>query len=109
MGVFIRTGKDANPNGRPKGSSKKKFSYDVSVILKALGYCPFTHLVEMARDENWSKKERTQAAVELAQYVAPKLKAIEHTIGDENAGLSISFNFAPSQTANNAVKIEDER
>jgi len=67
---------NGNRNGRPKGS-KKHSGFNVEQILKDLNYCPFTHLYKMATDENWAKRERTQAAIELCGYVAPKLKAME--------------------------------
>lgn len=91
MGILLRTGKDANPNGRPKGS-KTKFRFDVAAILHELKYCPFTQLVEIARDLKWNKRERTQAAIELASYVAPKLKSIEIT-SDEANKISLNLNY----------------
>lgn len=95
MGVLLRTGKDANPNGRPKGS-KTKFRFDVAEILHKLGYCPFTELVKMARDEDWTKRERTLAAVELANFVAPKLKSIDHSIVSDSDKFQLIMNLAPS-------------
>lgn len=71
-----KKGSSPNPNGRPKGSKNHK-GFNVEQILKDLGYCPFTHLYKMATDKDWSKRERTQAAVELCSYVAPKLKSVE--------------------------------
>jgi|ERR1700692_1422210 len=72
----FKKGEVRNPNGRPKGSKNHK-GFDVTQILKDLKYCPFTHLYKMATDETWSKRERTQAAIELCTYVAPKLKSVE--------------------------------
>lgn len=76
MSNLWQKGKSANPNGRPKGSKNHR-GFNVEQILKDLKYCPFTHLYKMATDDKWSKRERTQAAIELCTYVAPKLKSVE--------------------------------
>jgi hypothetical protein len=42
-------------------------------------------MAEMANDETLSTQDRFQAAKEVAKYVTPQLKAIEHLDGDGNA------------------------
>ena len=86
----FKKGEVPNPNGRPKGSKNHR-GFNVEQILKDLKYCPFTHLYKMAMDENWAKRERTQAAIELCGYVAPKLKAVELSATQkENISLMIN-------------------
>lgn len=83
-------GDRGNPRGRPVGSKTNR-GFNVEQILKELKYCPFTHLYKMATDENWAKRERTQAAIELCGYVAPKLKAVELSATQkENISLMIN-------------------
>jgi hypothetical protein len=93
-----KKGVSPNPNGRPKGSKNKNtYAYKVGEILGELGYCPFTHLYQMATDETWSKRERTQAAVELCSYVAPKLKSIEIK-GEDLSNFNVTLNLTPKET-----------
>jgi len=107
----FKPGNNANPSGRPKGA-KNKVRFDVSQILSDLKYCPFTHLYNMANDESWSKRERTQAACELAGYVAPKLKAIEISADEFTEGFQMVFNVNKEKVADavdNVQRNEDSK
>lgn len=88
-------GKSGNPNGRPK----KEF-VNVRAILESIEYVdnngiprkgvdPFRELALLAVKAK-SEKVRREANADLAPYLAPKLKAIEHT-GDAHAPLSINL------------------
>jgi hypothetical protein len=104
----FKPGNKANPSGRPKGA-KSKVRFDVAQTLKDLKYCPFTHLYQMATDETWSKRERTQAACELASYVAPKLKAVEISSDSAKEGFQMILNVgAQKQTDGDASLQRDE-
>jgi hypothetical protein len=101
----FKPGNRANPSGRPKGT-KNKVRFDVSEILSNLKYCPFTHLYKIATDESWSKRERTQAACELAGYVAPKLKAIEINADELKEGFSMVFNVNKEKVADGVDNVQ---
>jgi hypothetical protein len=71
---------DARPNrgGRPKGSPNKR-SLEVADKLAALGCDPLEGMARIAMDKTASLELRGKMFAELAQYVAPKRKAVEHT------------------------------
>ncbi len=52
---------------------------DVAAKLEALGCDPIAGMAALARDEKATKELRGKMLSELAQYVAPKRKAIEHS------------------------------
>lgn len=63
--------------GRKKGVPNKK-TLAVAEKLEALGCDPIEGLARIAMDSD-EESLRLQANKELAQYIAPKRKAIEHT------------------------------
>lgn len=101
----FKKGQSGNPNGRPVGAKSIK-RFDVAQILGGLGYCPFTHLYKMANDPTWSKRERTQAACELAGYVSPKLKAIEISADELKEGFSMVFNVNKEKVADGVDNVQ---
>lgn len=104
----FKAGNNANPSGRPKGSTNK-IRFDVAKILKDGNYCPFTHLYKIATDETWSKRERTQAACELASYVAPKLKAVEITTDGDNSGFQMILNVGAQTQTNGDASLQCDK
>jgi hypothetical protein len=66
----------SNPNGRPKGS-KNKQTLAVTDRLEALGCDPIEGMARIAMDESADLSLREQMYKELAQYIAPKRKAVE--------------------------------
>lgn len=90
--------------GRPKGSKSKR-TYEAMAILDALGVNPIENLARIAaghpiraqiglnkdngdiivEDVIPTLEQQLAANKELAQYVAPKLKAIEHSGTDGGA------------------------
>jgi hypothetical protein len=73
---MFKPGMSGNPKGRPAGSKNEK-RYEVRKILEEHGCDPFAELAKLAMNAR-SEKVRCEAAAELAQYIAPKLKSIEH-------------------------------
>lgn len=103
----FKKGNTANPSGRPKGA-KTKIRFDVAQTLKDLNYCPFTHLHKIANDDGWPKRERTQAACELAGYVAPKLKAVELSASDIKEGFQFMFNIKKEENVGNKLQRDED-
>lgn len=91
----------ANPRGRPIGSIKKDI-YNVAKSLATMvlvdkdgnptkGFDPFYELAMLGKFAK-SEKVRCEACSELAHYVAPKLKHIEHS-ADKDSPLNVVLNF----------------
>ena len=74
--MTFRAGQSGNPNGRPKGS-KNKQTVAVTDRLEALGCDPIEGMAQITMDESADLSLRGQMFKELAQYVAPKRKAME--------------------------------
>jgi hypothetical protein len=77
------------PPGQPKtgGGSRKgipnKLNVDIAAKLAAMGCDPIAGMANIALDTENDLDLRAKMFSELAQYVAPKRKAIEHS-GDES-------------------------
>ncbi len=72
MAKGIKTG------GREKGTPNKR-TQEVIAKLADLDCDPISGMAKIALDENNSPELRGRMFSELAQYIAPKRKAIEHT------------------------------
>lgn len=75
--------------GRKKGVPNKR-TQDIVDLLeeKFPGYNPIVSMAAIANDETLPRDIRMAAHKEVAQYVAPKRKAIEHS---GNAGLTVTI------------------
>ena len=69
--------------GRSKGTPNKR-TQEVVDKLRELGCDPIEGMAHIASDESVDLPLRAQMLKELAQYVAPKRKAVEHS-GDAAA------------------------
>lgn len=94
----FQKGLSGNPNGRPKGA-KNKVRFEVAEILKEEGCNPFKILAQLAlgnadynRGVQVTGYLRKDAAAELAQYIAPKLKSVELT-GDQLENFTLFMNY----------------
>ena len=50
-----------------------------------------------------SDELKVTAAKEIAQYVSPKLKAIEHSAGEDGLGLNLYMNLGPKPKSGNGA------
>ena len=73
--------------GRPKGALNKR-TVDVIDKLAALRCDPIEGMARIAMNENNPVELRARMYSELAQYVAPKRKALEHSA---DAGMLEAF------------------
>ena len=76
---------------RPKGTPNK----DKKQLLRALqkihpDYSPLDELLKLAFNEESTISEKISCHKEIAQYVFPKLKAVEHT-GEQDLTLNITW------------------
>lgn len=74
--------------GRSSGTVNKR-TEDVIERLQALGRDPIEGMAKLAMDETIDLSIRAQMYKELAQYVAPKRKAVEMQI-DVDEGISMA-------------------
>ena len=77
-GKPFEKGTSGNPNGRPKGSKSIKTKL-VEEKLAALDYDPIRAMVELAKDDETPVAVKAKLASELASFVFPKRKAVEHS------------------------------
>jgi len=87
--------------GRQKGSRNKAktFREELRAYCDAIGADPFRYMADLLVT-NASHVLRLRAAVELAQYLEPKLRAIEHTAAGGQP-LVILHKWAPPETIRN--------
>src|SRR4051794_30217450 len=83
--------------GRPRGSRNKR-SLAVEEKLAEMGCDPISAMALLAMDERVAIELRIKLYCELAGYVAPKLKAIEHT-GDVAAHRFVIMGAEPDATS----------
>ena len=76
--------------GRTRGTPNKK-TLEIQDRLCSIGCDPIQGMADLAMDANNSPELRGRMYAELAQYVAPKRKAVEHSHADEQ---SIIFNLS---------------
>ena len=80
--------------GRQKGTPNKK-TLDVANCLQALGCDPIKGMALIAMDEGNTPELRGKMFSELAQYIAPKRKAVEHST-DPDAPMQLEVAWAAS-------------
>jgi hypothetical protein len=87
--------------GRQKGTPNKR-TEEIQAKLEQMGCDPLEGMARLAVDENNSPELRGRMYAELAQYVAPKRKAIEHSSdigGTAFAEFLMSLNTQPKPKA----------
>jgi hypothetical protein len=75
--------------GRKAGTPNRK-TKEIGGLLESLGCNPIEGMVRIANDPRASLELRGRMNAELAQYVYPKRKAVEHS-GTEEASFTIIF------------------
>ena len=76
--------------GRVAGTPNKR-TQDVIERLATLGCDPIEGMARIAMDESNAPELRGRMFAELAQYVAPKRKAVEHSAEDGTASVTFSW------------------
>lgn len=80
--------------GRQKGTPNKPKQALVEMMAERWpGYHPVLAMAAIANDESVELETRFQAHKEVAQYVEPKRKAIEHT-GSEGGPVRMTFGWS---------------
>jgi hypothetical protein len=89
--------------GRAKGTANKDKADLLQQIRDHIGdqdWHPVLAMAEMAVDEDLPQDTRTAMVKEVAHYVSPQLKAIEHTAADDAFGLTLHMNLGAAKKAN---------
>jgi hypothetical protein len=99
---LFKPGQSGNPQGRRPGSkNKKSYLSEVVEICEVNGVNPFEILAQIAAGtlekpdgnrETINACLRKEAAAELCQYLAPKLKAVEISNDPQNP-IQVYMNF----------------
>lgn len=70
-------------------------------------YCPVKHMAGIACNESNDVSIRLQASKEVAQYIYPKLKSVEHSGSvDENKIQIVMVNYADYNKLNNQQEMK---
>jgi hypothetical protein len=80
--------------GRVKGTPNKT-TVAVAERLEAIGCDPLEGMAKIAMDINTPIEVRAKLYSELAQYIAPKRKAIEHTGDPTGTGAALGVLVVP--------------
>jgi len=78
-------GKNKGNNGNG-GGAPKKVNFNRENIMRQLqenNADPFQHMIDVMQNSILDDDIRMSAAKELAQYIAPKLKSVEHKVSDD--------------------------
>jgi len=90
----FKPGESGNPKGPGKGYKKAK-TIMIEQRLKDLGCDPLEVLATICNDKNEDTSLRLHAAKELANYIYPKRKAVEHST-ENGESLSFTVNMVDS-------------
>lgn len=88
--------------GRQKGTPNKK-SLDISEKIKKLGCDPFEGMIKIAEEALLSKDLALAGNMykELAQYIAPKRKAVDISTDNESAAVrEVEVRYVKADNAN---------
>jgi hypothetical protein len=81
--------------GRPVGASNKNKRGLMARLQREFpGYHPIVEMARIANDPAQEVGLRAQMHTQVAKYVTPQLKAVEHT-GADGAQLEITVNVVP--------------
>ena len=93
MGVDIARGR--RTGGRTAGTPNKR-TLDVIERLDQLGCDPIEGMAKIALDPQNPVELRARMFSDLAQYIAPKRRAVDHSATDGTGNITISW--LPTQT-----------
>lgn len=99
--VFGNRGKGRKPG------SKNRNKYEVAERLKVLGFDVLSEMVQLYRDPDTKSETKAKMAGDLLKYVAPQLKAVEHS-GDEDNPVALKIVWAGDVDDNLEEEDEDE-
>jgi hypothetical protein len=91
MAVGRKTG------GRAKGTPNKDKAELLQLIRDHVGdqeFHPVLAMAEIAVSDDYGVETRTAMLKEVSQYVAPKLKAVEHSADTDGFGLTLHMDLA---------------
>lgn len=78
---LFQRGQSGNPAGRPRHSHTRKELLDMLYERFGDDYDPLVKLAEIAADPETSRSLRVRCLAEIAPYIHPRRKAVEHDLG----------------------------
>ena len=92
------------PGGRPKGSGNKRKSVLLARLQKEFeDYHPVAELARIAMNPKNDTAIRLQAHKEVAKYVEPQLKAVEHTGETKHVLLTVAEQIKAAENASDSA------
>ena len=87
----------ARKRGRPPRRRWRTYIQDLFERAETEeGFCPFTELKKIAQNYNETTSDRIKALIEICNYLAPKVRAVDGADTDKRAlNLNISLNGQP--------------
>lgn len=118
--------KGRKTGGRTAGTPNKKSEELLEAIRLAVGDKDYHPVIQMAlvatnndvverwikvkggehiqvEEPKFSEELQLQAAKEVARYVAPQLKAVEHSAGEDGLGLNLHMHLGPPPKKGNGA------
>ncbi len=107
--MFVKGQAPPPGSGRPKGALSRRTlaRLDAAETLSSLKFDPIKEMVKLFKKPNQTDEIKVRLSVELAGFVYPKLRSIEHIVQAQKRGTTTLFE-ALGVLAAEAAKVRGE-
>ena len=88
--------------------SKHKITRDVAGLLNELGCNPIEGMAKLATDPKTSEPIRARMHAELAKYVHPQLRSVEHS-GPDGGPIQVNYVSATEQLRSGIARLASRK